>query len=103
MMQTADNIPDHLRTLMAARLRAQEADIVREASLIDDLGADSLDLVGLIMEIEDDFDIDIPDEDAAQIVTVKQLVEYVEFAAAAKDTGRSRQVVIPQRTAAGRF
>jgi acyl carrier protein len=65
-------------SIVAEKLRTREQDVTSYASLSADLGADSLDSVVLIMAIEDAFDMDIPDEEAEQIVTVKQLIEYVE-------------------------
>jgi acyl carrier protein len=84
-MRAVGEIENQLRTLVAERLGARETDIGEETSLKADLGADSIELVSLIVEIEDEFEIDIPDEDAMQIATVKQLMDYVAFAAAAKD------------------
>jgi acyl carrier protein len=52
--------------------------ISRETSFINDLGADSLDTVEIVMEIEDEFDIDVPQEDAEKIQTVGQAIDYVE-------------------------
>jgi acyl carrier protein len=52
-------------------------EIVPEASFVDDLGADSLDLVELIMSMEEEFDIDIPDEEAEKLVTVKDVFDFV--------------------------
>jgi acyl carrier protein len=59
-----------------------EADVVPEASFADDLGADSLDLVELIMAMEEQFDVSIPDEDAEKIVTVKDAIDYIQNATA---------------------
>ena len=95
IMRVAVDIESQLRALVAQRLGAENGEIGEQTSLSDDLGADSLDLVGLIMLIEDEFDIDIPDEDAAQIITMKQLTEYVAFATAVKDLGRARQIEHP--------
>ncbi|OQX20249.1 MAG: acyl carrier protein, partial [Desulfobacteraceae bacterium IS3] len=61
----------------ADKLSVDIAEIVPEASFVDDLGADSLDLVELIMSMEEEFDIEISDEDAEKIVTVKDAIEYV--------------------------
>jgi acyl carrier protein len=52
-------------------------EVVEEASFVDDLGADSLDLVELIMSMEEEFDIDISDEDAEKLVTVKDAIDYI--------------------------
>ena len=86
-MTRSDDIAAQLRTLVAQRLGTQETAVSGDASLTNDLGADSLALVGLIMEIEDEFHIDIPDEDAVHLGTVKELLHYVEFATAANDVG----------------
>ena len=66
--------------VIAATLRVERSGITREASLADDLGADSLDWVTLIMALEDRFAVDIPDEDAAELRTVKQVTDYVALA-----------------------
>jgi acyl carrier protein len=55
----------------------EKDEIVPEASFVDDLGADSLDLVELIMTMEEEFDIDISDEDAEKLVTVKDAIDYI--------------------------
>ena len=62
---------------MADRLSVEEADITEEANFQEDLDADSLDLVEMIMELEDQFGLKIPDEDAQKIQTVGQAVDYV--------------------------
>jgi acyl carrier protein len=95
MMSVVSDVENQLRALVAQRLGIHDADIGEGTSLIEALGADSLELVCLIMEIEAEFGIDIPDEDAAHIVTMKQLIDYVEFAAAAKDLGQRRQIERP--------
>jgi acyl carrier protein len=84
-MRAVGEIESQLRTLVAMRLGAREADIGEETSLVSDLGVDSLEMVGLIVEIEDEFEIDIPDEDAMHLATVKQLTDYVAFATASKE------------------
>jgi acyl carrier protein len=96
-MRFVGEIESQLRTLVAARLGAREADIGEETSLTTDLGFDSLEMVGLIVEIEDEFEIDIPDEDAMHIATIKQLADYVAFAAAAKDLETIPQIHTPAR------
>jgi acyl carrier protein len=60
------------------KLGVEEDKIVPDASFIDDLGADSLDTVELIMQLEEEFGIEIPDEDAETITTVKKAVDYIE-------------------------
>ena len=67
-----------IRAIIVEKLGVDEADITREASFTNDLGADSLDTVELIMEFEKEFDLTIPDEDAEKIGTVGNAVDYVE-------------------------
>ena len=67
-----------IRAIIVEKLGVDEADITREASFTNDLGADSLDTVELIMEFEKEFDLTIPDEDAEKIGTVGDAVDYVE-------------------------
>jgi acyl carrier protein len=83
-MQAAAGIEDQVRALLTTQLGVEQADITPDASLVQDLGADSLDMAALIIAVEDEFGIDIADEEAATLVTVKQLLEYVAFAAAAR-------------------
>ena len=66
-----------IRAIIVEKLGVDENDITREASFTNDLGADSLDTVELIMEFEKEFDLTIPDEDAEQIGTVGDAVDYV--------------------------
>ena len=67
-----------IKAIIVEKLGVDEADVTREASFTNDLGADSLDTVELIMELEKEFDMTIPDEDAEQIATVGDAVSYVE-------------------------
>ena len=64
--------------IVAEQLGADKLQISRVTSFINDLGADSLDTVEIVMEIEDEFDIDVPQEDAEKIQTVGQAIDYVE-------------------------
>lgn len=73
-------IESEVIAIVAATLRVERSGITRDASLEDDLGADSLDWVSLIMAQEDRFAADIPDEDAAELRTVKQVTDYVTLA-----------------------
>ncbi|MDP6933935.1 MAG: acyl carrier protein, partial [Myxococcota bacterium] len=66
-----------LNELIAQSLGVGEDEIVPDASFIDDLGADSLDIVELVMLIEKEFDIEIPDEDAEKISTVQHAIDYI--------------------------
>ncbi|MBA3017608.1 MAG: acyl carrier protein [Proteobacteria bacterium] len=70
------SVEDKVKKIIAEKLSVDLNEIVPEASFVDDLGADSLDLVELIMSMEEEFDIDIPDEDAEKILTVKDAIEY---------------------------
>ncbi len=67
-----------IKQIIAEKLGVSEDKVTPTASFVDDLGADSLDQVELIMAFEDAFDIDIPDEDAEKMKTVKDAMEYLE-------------------------
>ncbi|MFZ3385848.1 MAG: acyl carrier protein [Candidatus Hydromicrobium sp.] len=69
---------DKLKKILIDVLGAKEEDIKAESKFVDDLGADSLDLVELIMAFEDKFEIEISDEDAEKIVTVKDTLDYID-------------------------
>jgi acyl carrier protein len=71
------SVEDKVKKIIAEKLSVDLAEVVSEASFIDDLGADSLDLVELIMSMEEEFDIDISDEDAEKLVTVKDAIDYI--------------------------
>jgi acyl carrier protein len=66
--------------IICEQLDVPKEDVVPEASFVDDLGADSLDQVELIMAMEEDFDISIPDEDAEKIGTVQNAIDYIKKA-----------------------
>lgn len=70
-------IVDKIKEVVADKLDAEAVDIVEEASFIDDLGADSLDVVELIMGLEDEFGIEISDEEAENILTVGDAVRFI--------------------------
>lgn len=74
------NIEEEVRKIICEQLDVPEADVVPEASFVDDLGADSLDLVELIMAVEEKFDISIPDEEAEKIETVQDTIDYIKKA-----------------------
>ncbi|RMF09026.1 MAG: acyl carrier protein [Candidatus Neomarinimicrobiota bacterium] len=69
---------EKVKEVIIDKLGVEEGKIVPEASFVDDLGADSLDTVELIMELEEEFGIEIPDEDAEKITTVGAAVDYIE-------------------------
>lgn len=74
----ANDIESKVREIIVEKLGVDEDDISRDASFTDDLGADSLDTVELIMEFEKEFDLTIPDEEAEKIETVGNAVDYLE-------------------------
>ena len=69
---------DKVKEIIVEQLGVDEKDVVTEASFIDDLGADSLDIVELIMALEEAFDLEIPDKDAEKIQSVGDAVEYIK-------------------------
>lgn len=68
-----------VKEIIVEQLGVEEEQVTPEASFIDDLGADSLDTVELIMAIEEEFDVEIPDEEAERIITVKDAIGYVKL------------------------
>ncbi|MCY0869215.1 MAG: acyl carrier protein [Firmicutes bacterium] len=72
------DVYDRVKRIVVDRLGIEEAQVSPEASFKDDLGADSLDVVELVMELEDEFDLEISDEDAEKISTVGDVVRYIE-------------------------
>jgi len=73
-----ENIKEKVKGIIATQLGATETEITVEARFIEDLGADSLDTVELIMQFEEEFDIEIPDEDAEKLTTVGTAIEYLD-------------------------
>ena len=69
---------EKFKEIIVDRLGVDPNEVTLEASFIDDLGADSLDTVELVMAFEEEFDIEIPDEDAEKLTTVKSAMEYLE-------------------------
>ncbi|MEN6371982.1 MAG: acyl carrier protein [Armatimonadota bacterium] len=69
---------ERVKKVVVDRLKVSDDEVTETASFIDDLGADSLDVVDLVMGLEEEFDIEIPDEDAEKIQTVTQAVTYVD-------------------------
>ena len=74
------DLESKVKEIICEQLDVAEADVLPEASFADDLGADSLDLVELIMAMEEKFDISIPDEDAEKISTVQDAIDYINKA-----------------------
>ena len=71
-------LEDRVKKIIAEQLSVSEEQITPEASFVDDLGADSLDTVELVMALEEEFEIDIPDEEAEKIVTFQHVIEYIK-------------------------
>ncbi|MEO0614549.1 MAG: acyl carrier protein [Pseudomonadota bacterium] len=72
------SIEDKVKSIVAEQLGVKEEEVTNEASFVDDLGADSLDTVELVMALEEEFETEIPDEDAEKITTVQQAIDYVK-------------------------
>lgn len=70
-------LEDQVKEIIVEQLGVDEADVKMESHFVDDLGADSLDTVELVMKLEEDFDIEIPDEDAEKIQTVRDAIDYI--------------------------
>ncbi len=73
----SDDLVQRVKKIVAEQLGANEADIKNESKFVDDLGADSLDTVELVMALEEEFECEIPDEDAEKITSVQQAIDYV--------------------------
>ncbi|HIG40434.1 MAG: acyl carrier protein [bacterium] len=71
-------IEDRVRKLVCEQLGVKEEEVTIEASFVEDLGADSLDTVELVMALEEEFETEIPDEEAEKITTVKEALNYIE-------------------------
>jgi acyl carrier protein len=71
-------IVERVTKLVCEQLGVKEEEVTNEASFVEDLGADSLDTVELVMALEEEFETEIPDEDAEKITTVKDAIDYVE-------------------------
>ncbi|MGL4761437.1 MAG: acyl carrier protein [Sarcina sp.] len=69
---------DKVKEIIADKLSVDESSIAMESTFVDDLGADSLDVVELIMSLEEELEMEIPDEDAAEFTTVADVVKYIE-------------------------
>ena len=78
------SVEQKVKKIIVEQLGVDENQVDASASFVDDLGADSLDIVELVMAFEEAFELDIPDEDAEKITTVKDAVEYIEAKSAKK-------------------
>ncbi len=72
------SIIDRVKKIVAEQLGVKEEEVKNESSFVDDLGADSLDTVELVMALEEEFETEIPDEEAESITTVQAAVDYIE-------------------------
>ena len=73
-----EEVFEKVKAIIVEQLGVAEASVEMEASFIDDLGADSLDIVELVMALEEEFDMEIPDSDAEKVVSVGDVVEYIK-------------------------
>lgn len=75
---SSEEVFEKVKEIIVEQLGVADTAVTLEASFIDDLGADSLDIVELVMAIEEEFDMEIPDEDAEKVVSVGDVVEYIK-------------------------
>jgi acyl carrier protein len=78
------DVAQKVKQIIVEQLGVDESQVVDDASFVDDLGADSLDIVELVMAFEEAFEIEIPDEDAEKIATVKDAIDYIQSRLAKK-------------------
>lgn len=76
-MSDISNIEARVKKIIIEQMGIKEEQVTNEASFVEDLGADSLDTVELVMALEEEFEIEIPDEDAEKITTVQQAIDYI--------------------------
>ena len=76
-MTDISNIEARVKKIILEQLGVKEEQVTNEASFVEDLGADSLDTVELVMALEEEFELEIPDEDAEKITTVQQAIDYI--------------------------
>lgn len=77
-MSTNEDIEARVKKIVVEQLGVKEEEASNEASFVDDLGADSLDTVELVMALEEEFDMEIPDEEAEKIRTIQQAIDYIK-------------------------
>jgi len=76
-MTDINNIEARVKKIIIEQLGVKEEQVTNEAAFVEDLGADSLDTVELVMALEEEFELEIPDEDAEKITTVQQAIDYI--------------------------
>jgi acyl carrier protein len=74
---TMSSIEEQVKSIVAEQLGVKEEEVTNDASFVDDLGADSLDTVELVMALEEEFETEIPDEEAEKITTVQQAIDFI--------------------------
>jgi len=84
-MAVTENLEERVKKIIVEQLAVDSAEVLPQAQFVQDLGADSLDTVELVMALEEEFDIEIPDEDAEKIKTVGEAVSYIKEKAGKKD------------------
>jgi acyl carrier protein len=84
-MAVTENLEERVKKIIVEQLAVDAAEVTPQAQFVQDLGADSLDTVELVMALEEEFDIEIPDEDAEKIKTVGEAVSYIKEKAGKKD------------------
>ena len=77
-MASSEEIAERIKSIIVEQLGVSMEEVTPQASFIEDLGADSLDIVELIMALEEEYDMEIPDEDAEKIQTVEDVISYVQ-------------------------
>ena len=78
LVMSSEEVFEKVKGIIVEQLGVADTSVTMEASFIDDLGADSLDIVELIMALEEEFDTEIPDDDAEKVVTVGDVVDYIK-------------------------
>jgi acyl carrier protein len=96
--QTVTSIEERVKKIVCDQMGTTPDKVTRETSFINDLGADSLDTVELVMEFEDEFEISIPDEDAEKIQTVGNAIDYISSKGCGPASARAQRVPIPCRS-----
>ncbi|MCF2118898.1 acyl carrier protein [Coxiella burnetii] len=79
-------VEERVKKIVVEKLGVKEEEVTNSASFVDDLGADSLDTVELVMAFEEEFETEIPDEDAEKITTVQQAIDYIKEHSASEST-----------------